>query len=154
MEAVIQRVEKQIQEILAANPEHFLVEIKVKPTNNIKVFIDGDNGVGIGDLAKYNRALYKELEEAALFPEGDFSLEVSSAGLSEPLKMHRQYVKNLNRFVEVTLLEGQKTEGQLTGVDDAGIVVEETIGKGKKAEIVKHIIAFTDIKSTQIQIKF
>ncbi|MGE9311522.1 ribosome assembly cofactor RimP [Niabella sp. CJ426] len=154
MEAVIQRVEKQIQDILAANPEHFLVEIKVKPTNNIKVFIDGDNGIGIGDLVKYNRALYKELEEAALFPEGDFSLEVSSAGLGEPLKMHRQYVKNLNRFVEVTQLEGHKTEGVLTAVDETGIVVEETVGKGKKAEIVKHTIAFSDIKSTQIQIKF
>lgn len=154
MEAVIQRVEKQIQDILAANPEHFLVEIKVKPTNNIKVFIDGDNGIGIGDLVKYNRALYKELEEAALFPEGDFSLEVSSAGLGEPLKMHRQYVKNLNRFVEVTQLEGQKTEGMLTAVDETGIVIEETVGKGKKAEIVKHTIAFSDIKSTQIQIKF
>ena len=154
MEAVIKRVEKEIQDILAANPEHFLVEIKVKPTNNIKVFIDGDKGVGIGDLAKYNRALYKELEEAALFPEGDFSLEVSSAGLGEPLKMHRQYVKNLNRFVEVTQLEGQKIEGMLTAVDETGIVVEETVGKGKKAEVVKHIIAFSDIKSTQIQIKF
>lgn len=163
MEAVIQRVEKQIQDILAANPEHFLVEIKVKPTNNIKIFIDGDNGIGIDDLVKYNRALYKELEEAALFPEGDFSLEVSSAGLGEPLKMHRQYVKNLNRFVEVTQLEGQKTEGVLTAVDEAGIVIEETVGKvrpngssgrGKKAEIVKHTIAFSDIKSTQIQIKF
>lgn len=154
MEAVIQKVEKQIQDILAANPEHFLVEIKVKPTNNIKVFIDGDNGIGIDDLVKYNRALYKELEESAMFPEGDFSLEVSSAGLGEPLKMHRQYVKNLNRFVEVTQLEGQKTEGQLTRVDEAGIEVEETVGKGKKAEIVKHTIAFSDIKSTQIQIKF
>jgi ribosome maturation factor RimP len=154
MEAVIQRVEKEIQDILAANPEHFLVEIKIKPTNDIKVFIDGDNGVGIGDLVRYNRSLYKQLEEAALFPEGDFSLEVSSAGLSEPLKMHRQYVKNLNRFVEVTQLEGQKTEGQLVAVDEAGIVVEETIGKGKKAEVVKHTISFSDIKSTQIQIKF
>jgi ribosome maturation factor RimP len=68
--------------------------------------------------------------------------------------MHRQYVKNLNRFVEVTQLEGQKTEGVLTAVDETGIVVEETVGKGKKAEIVKHTIAFSDIKSTQIQIKF
>ncbi|MCH5690170.1 hypothetical protein LWM68_41640 [Niabella sp. W65] len=93
MEAVIQRVENEIQDILAANPEHFLVEVKIKPTNNIKVFIDGDHGVGIDDLVKYNRALYKELEEAAIFPEGDFSLEVSSAGLGEPLKMHRQYIK-------------------------------------------------------------
>lgn len=156
MEAVIQRVEKQIRDILAENPEHFLVEIKVKPTNNIKVFIDGDNGIGIDDLVKYNRALYKELEEAALFPEGDFSLEVSSAGLGEPLKMHRQYVKNIDRFVEITLNDGSKTEGQLVAVNETGIEVAETVGKtrGKTAAIVKHTIAFSDIKSTQIQIKF
>src|SRR5690606_36261005 len=160
MEAVIQRVEKEIQDILTSNPQHFLVEIKIKPTNNIKIFIDGDNGVGIDDLVKYNRALYNQLEEAALFPDGDYSLEVSSAGLGEPLKMYRQYVKNINRFVEVTLLDGKKTEGQLLEVAETGIVVEETIGKtransgagrGKKAETVKHTFTFQDIKSTQIQ---
>jgi len=154
MDAVIQKVEKDIQEILAGNPEHFLVKIKIKPTNNIKVFIDGDKGVGIDDLVKYNRALYNVLEESALFPDGDFSLEVSSPGLGEPLEMHRQYIKNINRFVEVIKNDGTKTEGLLSDVNDAEITVEETKGKGKKAETVKHIISFQDIKSTQIQIKF
>lgn len=154
MEAVIRKVEKEIQEILSGNPEHFLVRIKVKPTNNIKVFIDGDKGVGIDDLVKYNRSLYKRLEEAALFPDGDFSLEVSSPGLGEPLEMHRQYIKNINRFVEIIKNDGTKTEGLLAGVNDAEVTVEETKGKGKKTETVKHIISFEDIKSTQIQIKF
>ncbi|GAB3415457.1 LSm family protein [Niabella aquatica] len=154
MEAVIQKVEKEIQEILAGNPEHFLVKIKIKPTNNIKVFIDGDKGVGIDDLVKYNRALYKILEESALFPDGNFSLEVSSPGLGEPLEMHRQYVKNINRFVEIIKNDGEKLEGLLTGVNEIEITVEETKGKGKKAETVKHNIFFGDIKSTQIQIKF
>ena len=154
MEAVIQNVQGKIQNLLADNPEHFLVEIRVKPTNNIKVFIDGDKGVGIDDLVKYNRALYKQLEEEALFPDGDFSLEVSSPGLGEPLKMHRQYLKNIGRYVEVTTNEGQKIEGKLELVDDEAITVEETKGKGKKTEIIKHTIPLKDIKSTQIQIKF
>lgn len=154
MEAVIQKVEKEIQEILAGNPEHFLVRIKIKPTNNIKVFIDGDKGVGIDDLVKYNRALYKIMEETALFPDGDFSLEVSSPGLGEPLEMHRQYVKNINRYVEVVKNDGAKLEGLLSGVSDTDVTVEETKGKGKKTETVKHIISLQDIKSTQIQIKF
>lgn len=154
MEAVLQKVEKEIQGILASNPEHFLVEIKIKPTNNIKVFIDGDKGIGIDDLVKYNRTLYKEIEESALFPEGDFSLEVSSAGIDEPLKMHRQYVKNINRFVEVLKKDGQKTEGQLLQVEGSEIIVAETVGKGKKAVITNHSISFEDIKSTLIQIKF
>ena len=163
MEIIIEKVQKGILDILADHPEHFLIEIKVKPTNNIKVFIDGDKGVGIDDLVRYNRALYKRLEEENLFPDGDFSLEVSSPGLGEPLKMHRQYLKNVGRFVEVIAADGQKTEGKLLEVNNEGIVVEETKGKarpndssgrGKKAEIIKHDILFSDIKSTQIQIKF
>ncbi|MCH5600172.1 ribosome assembly cofactor RimP [Niabella ginsengisoli] len=154
MEAVIQKVEKEILEILAENPDHFLVEIKIKPTNNIRVFIDGDKGVGIGDLVKYNRNLHKVLEEAGFFPEGDFSLEVSSPGLGEPLKMRRQYQKNIDRFVEIIKEDGSKIEGKLLQVNDSEIIVEETKGKGKKAETITHTVSFQDIKSTQIQIKF
>jgi len=154
MEGIIQLVEIKIQDLLQENPEHFLVEIKIKPTNNIKVFIDGDKGVGIGDLVKYNRALYKQIEEEGSFPEGDFSLEVSSPGLGEPLKKHRQYLKNIGRFVEIFLEDGQKIEGKLELVSEIEIEVEETKGKGKKVEIVKHTIPFQNIKSTQIQIKF
>ncbi|WP_346236083.1 ribosome maturation factor [Niabella insulamsoli] len=154
MEAVLQQVENEMLEILSGNPEHFLVEIKVKPTNNLKIFIDGDKGVGIDDLVRYNRALYKVLEEGPLFPDGDFSLEVSSPGLGEPLKMHRQYQKNTGRFVEVDLKDGSKIEGQLAAVEAAEITVVETKGRGKKAETIEHKIGLGDIKSTQVQIKF
>lgn len=154
MEVVIKNVEQKIQEILKDHPSHFLVEIKIKPTNNIKVFIDGDTGVGIDDLVKYNRTLYKQLEEENLFPDGDFSLEVSSPGLGEPLKLHRQYLKNIGRLVEVIKNDGQKVEGKLESVNDEALIVAETKGKGKKAELINHQISFQEIKSTQVQIKF
>ena len=44
-------------------------------------------GISIEKCVQVNRALYKKLEEAAFFPAGDFSLEVSSPGLDEPLKL-------------------------------------------------------------------
>lgn len=154
MEIVITKIEQKIQELLQDYPDHFLVEIKIKPTNNVKVFIDGDKGVGIDDLVKYNRALYKELEEEQLFPDGDFSLEVSSPGIGEPLKLHRQYLKNVGRYVEVVKNDGTKVEGVLEAVDDNQITVSETKGKGKRAEKIIHHISFQEIKSTQVQIKF
>jgi len=154
MEVIIEKVRKGIQDLLAEHPDHFLIEIRIKPTHNIKVFIDGDKGIGIDDLVKYNRALYRQMEEENLFPDGDFSLEVSSPGLGEPLKMHRQYLKNQGRFVEIILLDGEHLEGQMVEVTDEGITVEETKGKGKKAEIIKHEVLYSNIKSTQIQIKF
>ncbi|MBL7746128.1 MAG: ribosome maturation factor [Chitinophagaceae bacterium] len=150
----IQMLEKKVEALISAEPELFLVEVKIKPTNNIKVFIDGNQGVSIEKLVQYNRRLYKQLEEENIYPNGDFSLEVSSPGLDEPLKLHRQYLKNIGRYVEVTDLEGGKKEGKLLSVDEKAIVVEEQKGKGKKLEIVQHTIFFDNIKTTKIQIKF
>ena len=143
-----------MQELLQGDPDCFLVDIWIKPTNNIRVALDADGGLAIEKCVSLNRRLYKQIEEAALYPDGDFSLEVSSPGLDEPLKMRRQYVKNINRSVEVLQLDGKITEGVLTAVNENEIEVAETIGKNKKKELVQHIIPFTNIKSTKIQIKF
>ncbi|MEI2737849.1 MAG: ribosome maturation factor [Chitinophagaceae bacterium] len=153
-EAQIQMLEHKVEALIAAEPELFLVEVRIKPTNNIKVFIDGDQGISIEKLVQYNRRLYKQLEEENMFPNGDFSLEVSSPGLDEPLKMHRQYLKNIGRFVEVIDKEGNKKEGKLTGATETDITMEEIKGKGKKMETVQHTISFENIKTTKIQIKF
>lgn len=150
----IQTLEDKIKELISADPDIFLVEIKIKPTNNIKVYLDGDQGVSIERLVQFNRKLYKILEEENRYPNGDFSLEVSSPGLDEPLKLYRQYKKNIERFVEVVDGSGVKREGKLVSVDDEAITVEETKGKGKKQEIITHTILFNDIKTTKIQIKF
>lgn len=153
-EAQIQALEQRIITLIGAEPDLFLVEIRIKPTNNIKVFIDGDNGISIERLVQYNRRLYKEIEEDQLYPNGDFSLEVSSPGLDEPLKLYRQYVKNTGRGVEVIKKDGTKTEGKLVSVAETAIQLEEQKGKGKKMETVQHRISFDDIKTTKIQIKF
>jgi len=143
-----------LQELLQDDPDCFLVDCWIKPTNNIRVALDADGGLPIEKCVSLNRKLYKKIEEAALYPEGDFSLEVSSPGLDEPLKMHRQYRKNIGRSVEVVQLDGQLTEGVLTAVDENEIHLEVTTGKNKKKEVLQHSIPFTNIKSTKIQIKF
>ncbi|RYY89317.1 MAG: ribosome maturation factor [Chitinophagaceae bacterium] len=154
-ENLIETVTEKIHSLLA-DPKHFLVEVRVKPTNNIKVFIDGDEGIPLSDLVSYNRKLYKQLEESALFPEGDFSLEVSSPGVDEPLKSHRQYAKNVGRFVEVTGHDAAapKLEGKLIAATEDGIVLETESGKGKKKEVKQETILFSDIKTTTVQVKF
>ena len=146
-------VEKKLSELLTELPGYFLVEISVKPTNNIKVFVDADQGAAIDQLSKINRALYKWVEEN-LFPNGDFSIEVSSPGLEEPLKLDRQYLKNIGRMVEIVLKNGLKKEGKLISVSENEIVAEEEIGKGKKKEVIQHIILKEEIKTTKVQVKF
>lgn len=132
----------------------FLVEIKIKPTNNFKIFLDADSGLGIEKCIKINRKLYKIMEEMAIYPEGDFSLEVSSPGLGEPLKMHRQYVKNIGRDVEVMTQDDIRYEGTLLSATQEGIEIEFTEGKGKKAVTQKQQVPFSDIKQTKVLIKF
>ncbi|HUR64965.1 MAG TPA: hypothetical protein VMZ03_01325 [Chitinophagaceae bacterium] len=153
-EAHIQAIENKIKALISEEPALFLVELKIKPTNNIKIFIDGDEGVSIERLVYYNRKLYKDIEEGGMFPDGDFSLEVSSPGLDEPLKMHRQYRKNVGRLVEVITKEGERKEGKLINVYEEEIVLEEQKGKGKKLELTEHTLPLSTIKTIKVQIKF
>ena len=150
----IQAIEERVTRLLEAHPSHFLVEVRIKPTNNIKVFIDADEGMPLSALVDYNRKLYKQLEESGMYPDGNFSLEVSSPGLDEPLKKLRQYNKNVGRFVEVTMNDSTRREGKLTAANEEGIVVEWEEGKGKKKESKTETILFENIKSTKVQIKF
>ncbi len=153
-EVQIQKIEELLQQLLDAEPEYFCISIKIKPTNNIKVFMDGDKGLPIEKCVYFNRKLYKLIEEKGWYPDGDFSLEVSSPGVDEPLKMHRQYIKNIGRNVEVVFTDDSKSEGKLMEVAEADIIIEQTTGKGKKAVTKQLVIPFNNIKSVTVQIKF
>jgi ribosome maturation factor RimP len=153
-ELILQKTERFVTEVLASEPEYFLVEVKVKPTNNIKVYIDGDKGIPIEKCVYFNRQLYKKIDEAQMFPEGDFSLEVSSPGVDNPLKLYRQYLKNIGRNVEVMFNDGSKKEGKLLQATNEDIILEQTSGKGKKTEKQQLVIPFSNIKITTVQIQF
>lgn len=148
----IETVQKLIQPLLV--DDIFLVDIKVKPINNIKIYLDADSGLGIEKCIKINRALYKIMEEMAIYPEGDFSLEVSSPGIEEPLKMHRQYLKNIGRNIEVIMNDGTVKTGKLVSVNENELEIEYTEGKNKKAVLIQLPIPLSDIKQTTVQIKF
>jgi ribosome maturation factor RimP len=153
-DVVIQALEEKINGFIAGDKGCFLVEIQLVAGNNIKVFVDADEGLSIDKLVKYNRGLYNQIEESGMFPGGDFALEVSSPGLDEPLRLHRQYVKNIGRNIEVVQKDGIKKEGKLIFVNENDIIFEEEKGKGKKKEIIRHTVLFENIKATVIQIKF
>jgi ribosome maturation factor RimP len=148
----LEQVEKLLLPLLT--DDIFLIEIKVKPINNIKIFLDADSGLGIEKCIRINRALYRQMEEMGLYPDGDFSLEVSSPGIGEPLKKHRQYLKNIGRDVEVITTEDVKTTGKLLEATEEKISIETTEGKGKKLQVNTVEIPFSTIKQTKVLIKF
>ncbi len=149
----IMAIEALIGRLLLETEDIFLVSISIKPTNNIKVYLDADAGLNIDKCVKINRAMYRTMEEECWYPDG-FSLEVSSPGIDEPLKLIRQYKKNIGRNVEVTMIDETKQEGKLSAVTENTISIEYTEGKNKKAVLIIKEIPFDSIKQTIVLISF
>ena len=150
----IQAIEDLVGQILSESEDVFLVSVRIKPTNNIKVFLDADSGLSIDKCVKVNRQMYRTIEENAWYPDGNFSLEVSSAGIEEPLKMLRQYKKNIGRNVEVILNDDSTFEGKLLEANENLVQLELIEGKNKKAVTVVKDIPFDQIKQTTVLIAF
>ena len=140
-------------EPLLEGTDVFIISIKVKPINNIKVYLDADSGLSIEKCTAVNRKLYAQIELEQLFPAGDFSLEVSSPGVDEPLTQLRQYNKNIGRKVTVTDNEGLEKTGVMKEVTDEYITLEIKGTKQKDAAIIAEI-PFLNIKKTVVQIIF
>jgi len=150
----IQAIETLVGQLLSETEDTFLVSINIKPTNNIKVFLDADSGLNIDKCVKINRAMYRTIEEKGWYPDGNFSLEVSSPGIDEPFKKFRQYKKNIGRNVAIILNDGKAVEGKLLEANENFIQLEHTEGKNKKAVIVVNEIPFNQIKQTTVLIAF
>ena len=84
-----EKVTELLQKALEENPSLFLISLTVTNQNQITVVIDGDKGVSVEDCMTISRAIEHNLDRE----EEDFSLEVLSAGVSEPLSSIRQYKK-------------------------------------------------------------
>lgn len=152
--AEIEKIEEFVKHFIEKSDGLFLVEVKSAPGNKITVLLDGDNGITIDNCTSINKALYKFIEETSLFGNSNFSLEVSSFGVDRPLKLLRQYQKNIGRKVEVVLNDGTKSEGTLIHANEENITIEEKTGKGNKMKIKTTTILFNQIKHTTVLITF
>ncbi|MBN9483583.1 MAG: hypothetical protein BGO70_13960 [Bacteroidetes bacterium 43-93] len=151
MSDILEKI-KELTEPLLEGTDMFIVHLKMKPVNNIKLYIDADEGMSISKSASLNRKLYKLIEEAQMFQDGDFSLEVSSPGVDEPLVSQRQYKKNIGRTVLISLPEDKEVLGVLKEVKEDALLLETK--QGKKKEIVMVEVPFSDIKKIVVQIIF
>lgn len=148
-------VEDLLEKALEERPDLFLIDFFVLDDNQIKIIIDGDNGVLVEDCMFISRAIEHNLDREEL----DFSLEVTSAGATSPLISSRQYNKNLGRQLEVKTTS-DNIEGKLTNVTDKDITLEwkarepKPIGKGKVTIQKKAQVAYSDIVEAKVMIKF
>ena len=115
------RVEELIQAFLEERKDIYLVDLKISAGNDVVVILDGDESLSIQDCLDASRAIEFNLDRE----EADFSLQVMSAGLSEPLKLPRQYKKNVGRELEVTTEDGEVIKGELLEADEEKIQRKE-----------------------------
>lgn len=128
--------------------DKYLVDLKITTDNRIYVFIDGDSGIIIDDCVDLSRQIEGSLDREV----EDFKLNVASAGLDSPLKLTRQYKKNVGQTLSVTTMTGEKHEGELMDADDEKIVLH--IRAKKKCDDVDMTFAYKDIKTAKIVVKF
>ena len=117
----------------------FIVDITVSKDNDIVLTIESETGkIELDDcvsLSRYFETLFdREVE--------DYSLTVSSAGLDQPFKVMKQYLKALGTKVEVSLKGGKKMVATLVEADETGITLKysakEAVEGKKKKERVEH----------------
>ena len=149
------KVKELLTEALDENPSLFLIDLMFLKDNRIKVIVDGDNGVPLSECVRISRNIEHNLDRE----EVDFALEVTSPDIAHPLKVKRQYKKNLTRTLKVKT-ETQEYEGVLTEVGEEEITLEwkarepKPIGKGKHTVEKIAKISFDDIKEAKVKIIF
>ncbi len=105
---------------------------------NLTVVIDKDGGVTIDDCEKLHRAIDGPLDELDPIEES-YTLNVSSPGLDRPLKVERDYKRNLNKKISVKLYKpfnGKKVyQGVLSSYDDDSFCI--TVDSGEAIKFIK-----------------
>ena len=135
----------------------FIIEIKNLQNKRVEIYVDSDSGITFKKCQQLSRHLEAEIDEKGWLGE-KYTLEVSSPGITRPLKFARQYPRNIGRKLEVKQLEGETKTGTLIEVDEKQITLESKQrikeGKKKKTVIVQDIISFDNIKETKVKITF
>lgn len=153
MSAVEAKIKSFIDEALV-DTTLFVVDFKMLPKSRIVLLLDGDNGIGIDEVAKVSKHISHRMEEENVI-EGAHTLEVSSPGVDHPLKFQRQYPQHIGRTLSVRLNDGKEMEGKLLGIEGEVITIDKQIKeKGKKARFEEQTISLTDIKEAKIKIIF
>lgn len=153
-ETVLKLAQERIDERF---PEVFVVEISISAKNSITVELDKEGSyVSIEECVAVSRNIEHNLDREAQ----DFELQVSSAGLDKPLRVLKQFIKNIDKEVDLVMKDGTKLSGILKSADDTNLTLETTRiekveGKKKKENIVEqHVLPMAKIKETKIVISF
>ena len=136
-------------------PGQFLVDVVASSKNlsKITIVVDGDAGVTIDDCGEISRLLSGKLDELD-FGTGRYVLEVTTPGLDQPLKLKRQYAKNVGRSLKVRRRDQSQVTGKLSQANEEGIVLLTETREGKVRQEQEVPILYQDIAKAFVIISF
>jgi ribosome maturation factor RimP len=138
------------------NESQFLVDVVVSSKQGpqkVTVMLDGDHGITIDDCAAISRKLLSVLEDQGDIGD-NFTLEVTTPGVDHPLKMKRQYIRNIGRMVKVQRTDKTVEQGKLAAVNEDTLALEREEKNGKVKELRKIVVPFSEIERAIVQISF
>jgi ribosome maturation factor RimP len=140
---------KALADQAAMGGPSYVVEVEVKGGTGspiIWVYIDAEVGQAtIEDCTRISRELGLLMDAHELYSNGNYTLNVSTPGLSRPLTDMRQYRNNVGRNARIKTRIDDKTnilEGKFQSLTDDGLVLET-----KKGPVE---LKFADIIETKI----
>jgi ribosome maturation factor RimP len=89
----------------------------------LRVYVDKPDGISIGECAQLSRDLADVLDTHNPI-ESSYTLEVSSPGLTSPLKTKRDYERALNKPVRLITVTGHDHTGTLKEVTDTDVSLD------------------------------
>ena len=123
--------------------------VKEGPDFILRVYADKEGGIGIDDCVAISRKLSDKLDEDDFIKEA-YILEVSSPGLTRPLKKDKDFERSIGRLVEIKLYSAVKgtkeLEAELKAFDEKTVTVaseDETIAI-ERTNISSIRLAFVD----------
>lgn len=145
------KIEKEIEPIVEKYGQE-LVDIELATDNRgqlIRVLVGSRKGPTVDDITKISREFLKiaEVKGTELIPY-EFSLEVSSPGLTRPLKTTRDFLRNIDRDITIIVNFEEKNKTLTGTIKDAD---EEFVTIKEKNESKK--IALKDIVKAKLVIK-
>jgi len=154
---MVMGIEENIQQLVndkLADSPLFLVEVKMLPSHELKILIDGDEGVKVSDCVSLSRHISGIIEERNIIDHA-YRIEVSSPGIGFPLILQRQYTKNIGRKLAIKLADTTTYEGELIATNEQDIVITITLKeKGKKTTSIEKRIPYNEITEAKVLITF
>ena len=150
-----EKVNSLLTECLSEKSSIFLIDLIITDAFKVIVNLDGDKGVALQDCIDVSRFIDNNLDRE----EQDYSLEVASVGVGSPLKLVRQYKKNIGRTL-IVKTGTEIIEAELVEANDDFVILSwqarepKKIGKGKETVQKRLELPYADIKEAIVTVTF